>query len=392
MKEKIQKLAQDCFNEIIEIRRHIHQNPELSFHEFETSKFIKEKLTSWGIPFEEGFVKTGLVAKIANGSSEKVLALRADMDALPIKENTPLDFKSKNEGVMHACGHDVHTSCLLGAAKILNELKSEIDGTILFVFQPGEERLPGGAKLMLEEGALKDPTPNNMVGQHVFPDLPSGKVGFRSGMYMASCDELHITVKGKGGHAALPHKLVDPVLMSAELICALQKVVSRKIKADIPAVLSIGKIEGNGATNIIPDEVKLEGTFRCMNEEFRFKAHEEMQKIAKGVADSYGGEIDFDVRVGYPFLKNDPTITELWKNAATYYLGKENVVDLDLRMTAEDFAYFSQEFPSCFYRLGTNNKEMSLTGGLHNPKFQVDESAIEVGMGLMAFGAIKYFQ
>lgn len=392
MKEKIQQLAKTFYAEIVEIRRHIHQHPELSFQEFKTAEYIQSKLEEWGVPYKSGFVKTGIVAKISNGKSNKVLALRADMDALPIQEKNDLEFSSINAGVMHACGHDVHTACLLGAIRILNELKSTINGTVLFVFQPGEERLPGGAKLMLEEGIFSDLAPDHIVGQHVFPDLPAGKVGFRSGMYMASCDELHIKLTGKGGHAALPHKLVDPVLMSAELICALQKVISRKIKADVPAVLSIGKVQADGATNIIPDEVKMEGTFRCMNEEFRFQAHQEMKRIAAGIAQTFGGEIDFDIRVGYPFLKNDEALTAFWKERAMDYVGKGNVVELDLRMTAEDFAYYSQQFPANFYRLGTNNQDMSLEAGLHNSHFQVNEKAIETGMGLMAFGAWEYLK
>ena len=290
---------------------------------------------------------------------------------------------------MHACGHDVHTSCLLGAAKILNELKTEFEGTVKLVFQPGEEKLPGGASLMIKENALKNPDADKIIAQHVFPDLEVGKVGYRSGMYMASADEIYVTIKGKGGHAALPHKFIDPILISSHMVVALQQIVSRHTKPDIPVVLSFGKIEGNGATNVIPEEVKLEGTFRCMNEETRFDLHAKMKKMADAIAEGMGGSIDFNIQVGYPFLTNDENTTFKAKQAAELYLGKENVVDLDLRMTAEDFAYYSQIIPGCFYRLGTANKAKGITSGLHTSTFNVDEKSLEIGMGLMAWSAIN---
>ena len=386
----IKTLSSQYFEEILEIRRHIHANPELSFEEFETSKYICSQLDKMGVPYKNGYVKTGIVAHIKGSNPDKkVVALRADFDALPITEENELEYKSCNNGVMHACGHDVHTSCLLGAAKILNELKTEFEGTVKLVFQPGEEKLPGGASLMIKENALKNPDADKIIAQHVFPDLEVGKVGYRSGMYMASADEIYVTIKGKGGHAALPHKFIDPILISSHMVVALQQIVSRHTKPDIPVVLSFGKIEGNGATNVIPEEVKLEGTFRCMNEETRFDLHAKMKKMADAIAEGMGGSIDFNIQVGYPFLTNDENTTFKAKQAAELYLGKENVVDLDLRMTAEDFAYYSQIIPGCFYRLGTANKAKGITSGLHTSTFNVDEKSLEIGMGLMAWSAIN---
>jgi len=376
--------------EVIHIRRHLHQNPELSFQEFNTSKFVCDKLAEYGIEFEKGIVKTGVIALIkGNNPKSRTIALRADLDALPILEENNISYKSVNEGVMHACGHDVHTSSLLGVAKILNEVSDQFNGTIKLIFQPGEEKLPGGASLMIAEGVLENPAPVSIIGQHVYPQLDAGKVGFRSGMYMASCDELYVTIKGKGGHAALPHQNIDPILITAHIITALQQLISRIIPPTIPAVLSFGKIIGNGATNIIPDNVELEGTFRVMNEEWRKVAHERMTKMAKSIAESMGGECVFRIEKGYPFLVNDDKVTEEAKEAAIEFLGTENVIDLDLRMTAEDFAYYSQIKPACFYRLGIKNKADDIAAGLHTSTFNIDESAIETSIGLMSWIAIK---
>jgi len=278
---------------------------------------------------------------------------------------------------------------LLGVAKILNEVRAEFSGTIKLIFQPGEEKLPGGASLMIAEGVLENPAPVSIIGQHVYPQLDAGKVGFRSGMYMASCDELYVTIKGKGGHAALPHQNIDPILISSHIIIALQQLISRIIPPTIPAVLSFGKITGNGATNIIPDRVELEGTFRIMNEEWRAVAHQKMIKMAESIAESMGGECIFRLEKGYPFLVNDDKVTGQAKAAAIEFLGSENVIDLDLRMTAEDFAYYSQLKPACFYRLGIRNKADKITSGLHTSTFNIDESAIETSIGLMSWIAIK---
>jgi amidohydrolase len=376
--------------EVVLIRRHLHQNPELSFKEYNTSKYVCSKLKEFGIEYESGIVETGVVGLIKGINPEsRVVALRADLDALPIVEENEVSYKSINEGVMHACGHDVHTSSLLGAAKILNEIKNQFEGTIKLIFQPGEERLPGGASLMIKEGVLENPVPNAIVGQHVYPQLEAGKVGFKSGMYMASTDELFMTVNGKGGHAALPHLNVDPVLITAHILTALQQVVSRMCHPTTPTVLSFGKMIANGATNIIPDKVELEGTFRAMNEEWRAEAHIKMKKMAESIAEGMGGQCIFRIDKGYPFLINDEVVTGNAKQSAIEFLGEKNVIDLDLRMTAEDFAYFSQEKPSCFYRLGIKNEAKNITSGLHTSKFNIDEDAIETSIGLMAWIAVK---
>ena len=382
--------AQQYFEETVAIRRHLHQNPELSFKEFETSKYVISKLEEYGIEYKDGIVETGIVGYIkGNNPESKTIALRGDMDALPIFEENDIDYKSNNDGVMHACGHDVHTASLLGAAKILNEIKDQFDGTIKLIFQPGEERLPGGASLMIDEGVLDNPAPQTVVGQHVFPDMEVGKVGFKEGKYMASADEIYVTVKGEGGHAALPHKNIDPILITSHILTSLQQLVSRIAPPTIPTVLSFGKIIGEGSTNIIPDYVKLEGTFRTMNEEWRAKAHEKMKTMAESIAISMGGECDFRIEKGYPFLVNDPEKTRVAKSAAIDYLGAENVIDLDLRMTAEDFAYFSQIAPSCFYRLGVRNESKGITSGLHTSKFNVDEASLSIGAGLLAWIGLK---
>lgn len=379
--------------EVIAIRRHLHQHPELSFNEYETANFVEQKLKEFGITKISRLVKTGVVALIeGKNPSAKVIALRADLDALPIQETNEVDYKSKNDGVMHACGHDVHTSSLLGVAKILQELRTDFEGTIKLIFQPGEEKLPGGASLMIAEGVFENPNPESIIGQHVYPELEAGKVGFKSGMYMASTDEIYVTVKGKGGHAALPHLLIDPVLITSHIIVALQQVVSRLNKPTTPSVLSFGKVSANGATNIIPDKVCLEGTFRTMDEEWRAKAHIKMKKMAETIAESMGGECEFNIVKGYPFLVNDEDLTNKLKQAAIDFLGIDNVIDLELRMTAEDFAYYSQVKPACFYRLGIRNDNKQINAGLHTSKFNIDEDAIETSIGLMTWLAICEMQ
>jgi amidohydrolase len=391
LKTNIQELAAGYYQEVLTIRRHIHQNPELSFEEVNTSAYVKQKLDEWGVAFTDGYVKTGIVAKIEGNNPEKrVIALRADMDALPIVEENSVEYKSNNKGVMHACGHDVHTASLLGTARILCELKEHFEGTVLLVFQPAEEKLPGGAKLMLEEGALKNPKPELIIGQHVMPGLEVGKVGFRPGMYMASTDEIYLTIKGKGGHAAMPHQLIDTVLITSHIIVALQQVVSRNAFAAVPTVLSFGKVDAPGATNVIPPEVKVAGTFRTMNEEWRYEAHQKITKIASTVAESMGATCEVNIMIGYPSLINNEEITREATQFAQEILDEDNVVQLDLRMTAEDFAYFSQEIPSTFYRLGVTDKAGKLTSPLHSPTFNVDEKALETGMKTMAYAAIRF--
>ena len=393
LKGKIKELAADSLQEVTAVRRHLHAHPELSYEEVETSAYVCARLDEMGIPYKAGWVKTGIVAHIEGKNPEsKTIALRADLDALPIKEENEVEYKSTNEGVMHACGHDVHTSCLLGAVKILNELKEEFEGTIKVIFQPAEEKLPGGASLMLKEGALEDPRPSKIIGQHVYPQLPAGKVGFGAGPYMASSDELHVTVKGKGGHAALPESNKDPVPVAAKIILDLKNEFDPAKKPDTPFVLSFGKIVADGATNIVPGEVKIEGTFRTFDEDFRLKAHKQMVEMAENIAKAMGCTCDFQVKVGYPVLVNDEAITANCKQLAQEYLGEDNVVDLDKRMTSEDFAWYTQQFPGCFYRLGVANHAEGISSGLHTPTFNVDEKCLETGAGLMAWLTVNQLQ
>lgn len=391
VKVKIKKLAKSYFKDTVSNRRHIHQFPELSYEEVETGKYIAAKLEEYGVSYKHGIAENGVVALIkGKNPSKKVVALRADIDALPIEEANKVNYKSKKPGIMHACGHDVHTASLLSTCRILNEVKDSFEGTIKFIFQPAEEKLPGGASIMIEEGVLERPKPKSILGQHVHPPLEVGKVGFCPGKYMASADEIYVTVKGRGGHGALPHECIDPVLISAHMITALQQLVSRRANPTIPSVLTFGKINSQGgATNIIPNEVKLMGTFRTMDEKWRKKAHKAMLKLAKSIAKGMGGAVDFEILKGYPCLLNEPALTAASKEAAIEYLGAQNVVDLPIRMTAEDFAYYSQKMPACFYRLGTGNAAKGITSPVHTTTFNIDEKALEISSGLMAWLAIK---
>jgi amidohydrolase len=390
LKARIHQLANEVFDTVVEFRREMHQNPELSFQEFETQKRISNHLAQIGITDVTTCANTGLIALIkGQNPDKKTIALRADIDALPILEQNDVTYKSQNDGVMHACGHDVHTSSLLGAAQILNEIKDDLEGTIKLVFQPGEEKLPGGASIMIKEGVLQNPDVETMVGQHVMPLIDAGKVGFRSGLYMASADEIYITIHGQGGHAAHPHQNIDPVAIAAQVITGLQQVVSRFAKPSMPSVLSIGKIIGNGATNIIPNKVEMEGTFRTFNEEWRMEAHGHIERITKQITESLGGRCDVEVRKGYPYLENHVEKTEAARQAAIEYLGADKVEELEIWPAGEDFAFYSQQVPSCFYRLGIRNKEQGITSMLHTPTFNIDEEALRVGAGLMAYIAVQ---
>lgn len=388
--EKIKALSKENYSQTVKIRRHLHQNPELSFQEFETAKFIANTLKELQIPFQEGVAGTGLVALIkGNNPDIKTIALRADMDALPILEKNNVDYKSKNEGVMHACGHDVHTSSLLSAAAILNKLTDEFQGTIKLIFQPAEEKAPGGASLMIKEGVLDNPKVKAILGQHVAPNIPVGKIGFREGMYMASTDEIYIKVIGKGGHGAAPHQTIDSVVIASHIIVGLQQIISRNRNPSFPSVLTFGRFIADGVTNVIPGEVNIEGTYRCMDEEWRAEGLQKMEKMAVGMAEAMGAECVFYVEKGYPFLKNNPEVTKRARQGAAEYVGAENIVDLDLWMGGEDFAYYSQKADACFYRLGTRNEEKGIISGVHTPTFDIDEHALEIGPGLMAYLAIK---
>lgn len=388
--QNIQLLAGNAQSELIRLRRHLHAWPELSFQEHQTARFIADTLQSLGIEHSTGWGGTGIVAVIrGQNPGSRLIALRADMDALPITEANEVPYCSQNQGVMHACGHDVHTTCLLGAAHILQELRSKWQGTVRLIFQPGEELLPGGASLLIQEGVLENPRPEGIIGQHVHPPLETGKVGFRSGIYMASADELYLTVRGKGGHGALPQDCVDPIVITAQIITALQQIVSRNADPTIPSVLTFGRIASDGgATNVIPNEVRLMGTFRTMNEAWRFEAHHKMRAIIEGMAQSLGGSADFRIEVGYPVLINEAALTARSRAAAEAYLGPENVVELPIRMTSEDFAFYSHHIPSCFYRLGTGNAARGITSPIHTNTFDVDEDCLPVGAGLMAWLAV----
>ncbi|MBN9298974.1 MAG: amidohydrolase [Filimonas sp.] len=385
LKEKIQAQAAKYSSEFIDIRRHLHANPELSYQEFKTAEFVQSKLKEWGIPFEIK-ATTGILGIIKGKNPDsRVIALRGDMDALPILEENEVPYKSQNAGVMHACGHDVHTTCLLGAAKILNELKDEWEGTVKLIFQPGEERNPGGASYMIKEGVLENPRPQGIIGLHVHPGLELGKLSFRKGRVMASADELYITIRSKGGHAAAPHLTADTILIASHLIVSLQQIISRNNNPTSPSVLSICSFQGGHTTNVIPSEVKLMGTFRAMDEAWRFKAHELIRKQTIGLVESMGAEVDLHIDVGYPTVDNDPVFTEEAWRKADEYMGKENVLETELRMGAEDFGYYTQVIPGCFFRLGVRNEEKGIVHNVHTPKFDIDERAIEIGMGNMAW-------
>lgn len=387
---KIKQLAKDYAAEVVANRRYLHTNPELSFQEYNTAKFVAQKLKDIGLTPQEGIANTGVVALIeGRNPSSKVIGLRADMDALPIFEKNDVPYKSQNEGVMHACGHDAHTSSLLGTAKILHQLRNEFEGTVKLVFQPAEEKAPGGASIMIKEGVLENPSPASMLGQHVAPNVPVGKIGFREGMYMASTDEIYMTIKGKGGHGAMPDQLIDPVLIASHVIVSLQQIISRNRKPANPSVLSFGRFIADGVTNVIPNEVTIQGTFRCMDEEWREDGLRRMKKMAEGITEAMGGVCEFEIVKGYPFLKNHPELTRRIKAEATAYMGAENIIDLDLWMAGEDFAFYSQVVDSCFYRLGTRNEARGIVSGVHTPTFDIDEAALEIGPGLMSWLTVR---
>ena len=389
LQEKIHALAKSYAPEFIEIRHHLHAHPELSYQEFETSAFVQQKLNALGIE-NQVLAKTGIVGLIkGKNPGKKVIALRADMDALPITEANDVPYKSKREGIMHACGHDVHTACLLGAARILQELRQEWEGTVKLVFQPGEERNPGGASIMIKEGVLENPAPKAIFGLHVHPQLETGKLSFRSGQVMASADEIYITIKGKGGHAAAPHLTTDTILIASQLIVSLQQIISRNKNPFSPSVLSICSIQGGHTTNVIPSEVKLLGTFRALDEEWRFKAHELIRNQATQLVKSMGGEIDLHIDIGYPTVYNNDSLTDNAVNLAKTYMGDANIETTEVRMGAEDFGFYTQKIPGCFYRLGVMNVAKGITSGVHTPTFNIDENAIEIGIGMMAWLGAK---
>ena len=383
----ISKRSEEHFQKVKSIREHIHRNPELSYQEYNTMEFVAGELESIGLTPQRGFGKTGVVALIkGNHHSEHDIAigLRADLDALPILEETNVDYKSKVDGVMHACGHDVHTAVLLGAAEILYELRNELPQPVKLVFQPGEEKNPGGATYMIKDGVLKNPTISKMFALHVFPDMQVGHVGFKEGIYMASCDEIYITINGKGGHGATPHQCIDPIMIGVNLLQSMQQIISRKCDPKTPCVLSFGYFEALGATNVIPSQAHLKGTFRTMNEVWRAEALSLIEHTAQQIAQASGGRAEVLISKGYPYLKNDPELTSSLRKTAQNFLGESNVEELPIRLTAEDFSFYSQEVPVCFFRLGVRNEAENLTFGLHHPKFNIDDNALKIGMQMMA--------
>lgn len=383
--EKIKALAATHAEAFIGVRRHLHAHPELSYQEFATSQYVQERLQQEGIAFEV-MATTGIVATIhGKNPQSRVIALRADMDALPIQEENQVPYCSTKPGVMHACGHDVHTSILLGAARILYQLKDEWEGTVKLLFQPGEEKNPGGASYMIRDGALENPKPSGIIALHVHPGLDVGKLSFRTGRVMASADEIYITIKSKGGHAAAPHLTADTILIASQLVVSLQQVISRNNNPTSPSVLSICSFQGGFTTNVIPSEVKLMGTFRAMDEAWRFKAHELIKQQTIGLVTAMGAEADVHIDVGYPTVDNDPALTTKAWQLAEQYMGKTNVEETEMRMGAEDFGYYTQQIPGCFFRLGVRNEAKGIVHNVHTPKFDIDESAIAIGMGNMAW-------
>ncbi len=390
--EIIKHKSNEVFSKVKNIREHIHQNPELSYEEFETMGYVSNVLKSLNIPHEKNIAGTGVVATIKSSihsENDSCVGLRADLDALPIQEETQAEYASKKNGIMHACGHDVHTAILLGAAEVLNDLKEQLPKPVKLIFQPGEEKNPGGASLMIEAGCLENPKVDKMYALHVFPDMPVGKLGFKEGLYMASCDEIYITVHGKGGHGATPHQTVDSILIGAEIVTSLQQIVSRQCDPKIPCVLSFGHFEGLGATNIVPSKVYIKGTFRTMDEAWRHEALKRIVRQTEYIALAHGGSAEVEISRGYPFLENDAQLTKVLRRTAESLVGVENVEELPIRLTAEDFSFYSQKIPTCFFRLGVRNEEKGIVYGVHHPKFDIDPMALKIGTQMMTLACFE---
>lgn len=384
---RIKQKSEEIYLSVKANREHLHQNPELSYQEFETMKFVSQKLTELNIEHITGVAETGIVAVIRgdqHSNSDSCIGLRADLDALPIQEQNEVNYKSKKDGVMHACGHDVHTSVLLGAAEIINDLRNELTKPVKLIFQPGEEKNPGGASLMIKDGCLQNPKVDEMYALHVFPDFEVGHTGFKEGLYMASCDEIYLHLKGKGGHGATPNKTVDTILMGAEMLLSLQQVVSRNCDPKIPCVLSFGHFEALGATNVVPEKALIKGTFRTMNEEWRAEGLKLIKSRAEHIAAAYGGEVEVEISNGYPYLENNPELTKKIKAKAVHLLGEGYCHDLPIRLTSEDFSFYSQEIPTSFFRIGVGNKEKGITYSVHHPKFDIDPESLKTGVAMMA--------
>ncbi len=383
IKEKIIYLTNRYYDEIVQIRRFIHKNPELSYYENETSAYIEKMLQEYGVNYKKGFVNTGIIAWLQGEKPGPVIGLRAELDALPITEKNQVSYKSKRNGIMHACGHDAHLAMLLGTIKILKELKKDFPGTVLFIFQPAEELVPGGAKLMIKDGAFDEIKPDMIIAQHVYPNLEAGKVGYKAGEYMASSDEIYITIHGKGGHAAIPGKRDDTILAAAKLLILLYEKINAPFPGKPPTILAFGKIDGAGATNVIPSEVKIAGTFRTFDENWRKAAFREMKKIIAEFERKESIGVKFNIKKGYPVLRNDLKITKSAIRLSGAFLGEKNVVSLEQRMTSEDFANYSHSCPVCFFRLGTGIKGKEYA--LHTSDFNIDENALATGMGNLSW-------
>jgi len=391
LKEVITTKVSAIYEKIKGYREHLHQNPELSYKEFNTMEYVAAKLKEIGIPYEKGVAGTGIIGIIRSSKhseNQACIGLRADLDALPIQEQNIAAYKSKVDGVMHACGHDVHTSILLGAAEILFELREDLEHPVKLIFQPGEEKNPGGASLLIEAGVLENPKVKEMYALHVFPELEVGKLGMRSGLYMASCDELHLEIIGVGGHGAMPEKCINPILIGSEFIIEAQNIIHKSCPKEVPCVISFGHFDALGATNVIPERAEIKGTFRTMNEEWRGKAAILLMNLANNLENKYKGNVNLEISKGYPFLKNDEELTEKLKAKFESFFGPENIEGLALRMTSEDFSFYSQTIPVCFFRLGVGNKEKGIIYSVHHPKFDIDSACLKTGMLAMIQAAL----
>ncbi len=391
--ERIQKRAEEIFPDVVAVRRDIHLHPELSYEEVRTTAVITEYLRGIGITPEPPLLETGVIALIEGGRKlgrENLVALRADIDALPLQEESLHGFCSLEPGKMHACGHDMHTAMLLGAAAILMGMRDELEGDVLLIFQPAEEKSPGGAKPLLDAGLFSRFKPSAIFGQHCFPNVETGKVALCKGSFMAAADELYFTVTGKGGHASAPHKAADPVLAAAHIITAAQYLVSRVAPPHEPAVVSIASIHGGNAPNVIPRQVTMAGTMRTMNEKLRALLQEKLRQTVSHVAEGLGVEAEVEIRKGYPVLYNDPDVTEKAAIICGEYLGRESVLESEPIMTAEDFAYYLQECPGTFWQIGTGTADPEKSSTLHSPTFNPEEEALQTGSGLLAYTALRF--
>ncbi len=396
IEKKIDKEIAEIKSQLISIRRQIHQNPELSNREFETSKLVAEYLKKLGLEVKTGIAHTGVVGLLKGTQSGPTVALRADMDALPIQELNDIPYKSKKKGIMHACGHDVHTTIALGVASVLSKMKDEIKGNIKFIFQPAEEGAPpgeeGGASLMIKEGVLENPKVNAIFGLHVFPLLNTGTIGYKPEAFMAQSNRFEIEIIGKNAHGATPHLGIDAIVIACEVVLALQTIPSRLIDAREPVVLSVGVIEGGNRFNIIADRVKLIGTVRVFSTEINKKVRAKIEKIIKGITESYGASYRFQYREGAPPVYNDPSLVKESLPIMKKIVGSRNVILLKPQMVAEDFSYYGQKIPSFFYFLGVRNEKKGITHMLHTPYFNVDEECIPLGVKLMSYLLLNYLE